>query len=86
MGGGNSTCKCDAMEAGANEKGNRPRGLDHSSPRRGGFDPQVREIPWRRKWLSTPVFLPGEFHRQRRLVGYSLLDPKGQTCASRPFG
>ena len=24
-----------------------------------------------RKWQSTPVFLPGEFHGQRRLVGYS---------------
>ena len=21
--------------------------------------------PWRRKWQSTPVFLPGESHRQR---------------------
>ena len=29
------------------------------------------KIPWRRKWQSTPVFLPGEFHRQRSLVGYS---------------
>ena len=27
--------------------------------------------PWRRKWKPTPVFLPGKFHRQRRLVGYS---------------
>ena len=26
---------------------------------------------WRRKWQPTPVFLPGEFHRERRLVGYS---------------
>ena len=26
---------------------------------------------WRRKWQPTPVFLPGEFHRQRSLVGYS---------------
>ena len=24
-----------------------------------------------RKWLSTPVFLPGEFHEQRSPVGYS---------------
>ena len=29
-------------------------------------------IPWRRKWQPTPVFLPGEFHKQRSLVGYSL--------------
>ena len=25
-----------------------------------GFDPWVRKIPWRRKWQSTPIFLPGE--------------------------
>ena len=24
---------------------------------------------WRRKWQPTPVFLPGEFHGQRGLVG-----------------
>ena len=30
------------------------------------------EIPWRREWLPTPVFLPGESHGQRSLVGYSL--------------
>ena len=30
-----------------------------------------RKIPWRREWLPTPVFLPGESHGQRRLVGYS---------------
>ena len=31
-------------------------------------------FPWRRKWQSTPVFLPGESHGQRNLVGYS---PRG---------
>ena len=30
---------------------------------------KYRQIP--RKWLSTPVFLPGEFHGQRSLAGYS---------------
>ena len=25
-----------------------------------GFDPWVRKIPSRRKWLPTPVFLPGK--------------------------
>ena len=25
---------------------------------------------WKRKWQPTPVFLPGEFHGQRRLGGY----------------
>ena len=33
------------------------------------FDPWVRKIPWRREW-QPPVFLPGEFHGQRSLVGY----------------
>ena len=28
-------------------------------------------FPWRRKWLSTPVFLSGQFSRQRSLAGYS---------------
>ena len=35
-----------------------------------GFDPWVRKIPWKREWLPTPVFLPGEHHGQRSLVGY----------------
>ena len=30
--------------------------------RRPGFNPWVRKIPWRREWLPTPVFWPGEFH------------------------
>ena len=37
-----------------------------------GFHPWVRKIPWRRKWQPTPVFLPGESHRQRSLADYSL--------------
>ena len=36
------------------------------------FYPWVREIPWRRKWQPTPVFLPGNSHEQRSLVGYSV--------------
>ena len=36
-----------------------------------GFDPWVGKIPWRRKWQPTPVLLPGKFHGQRSLVGYS---------------
>ena len=35
------------------------------------FNPWVRNIPWRREWKSTPVFLPGKCHGQRRLAGYS---------------
>ena len=34
-------------------------------------DPWVWKIPWRRKWQSTPVFLPGESHGQRSLASYS---------------
>ena len=29
------------------------------------------EDPWRRKWQSTPVLLPGKSHGQRSVVGYS---------------
>jgi len=29
------------------------------------------QIPWRRKWHPTSVFLPGESHGQRSQVGYS---------------
>ena len=36
-----------------------------------GFDTWVGKIPWRRKWQPTPVFLPGESHGGRHLVGYS---------------
>ena len=35
------------------------------------FNPWVENIPWRRTRQPTPVFLPGEFHGQRNLVGYS---------------
>ena len=41
-----------------------------------GFNSWVRKIPWRREWLPTPVFLPGEFHGQRSLAGYSPWDHK----------
>ena len=39
--------------------------------KRHGFNPWVRKIPCRRKWQPTPIFLPGESHGQRSLVGYS---------------
>ena len=29
-----------------------------------------QKISWRRVWQPTPVFLPGESHGQRNLVGY----------------
>ena len=40
-----------------------------------GFHPSIGNIPWRRKWQPTPVFLPGKSHGQRSLEDYS---PWGQ--------
>ena len=45
-------------------------------PGRCGFNPWLGKIPWRRAWLPTPVFLPGESHGQRSLVGYGPRDHK----------
>ena len=36
---------------------------------RPSFNPWIRKIPWRREWLPTPVFLPGESHGLRNLAG-----------------
>ena len=33
------------------------------------FDPWVGKIPWRKTWQPTLVFLPGESHGERSLVG-----------------
>jgi len=35
-----------------------------------------QEDPWRRDWVPTPVFLPGEFRGKRSLASYS---PWGNT-------
>ena len=35
------------------------------------FHPWVGNIPWRREWQRTPVFLPGESQGQRSLIHYS---------------
>ena len=52
-----------------------PRGLDGKeaacNAAHPGSSPWLRKIPWRRAWLSSPVFLPGESHGQRSQVGYS---------------
>ena len=37
------------------------------------------EDPQRRAWQPTPVFLPGESHGQRSLVGYSPWVRQSQT-------
>ena len=36
------------------------------------FDPWAGKIPWRREWLPTLAFLPGEFHRLGSLASYGL--------------
>ena len=30
---------------------------------------RIRKIPWRRRWHSTPAFLPRKSHGQRNLTG-----------------
>ena len=51
--------------------------------RRHRFNPCVKKFLWRRKWQSSPVFLPGKFHGQRNLAGYSLWGLKSQTWLKR---
>ena len=41
-----------------------------------GFDSWFGKIPWERSWQPTPVFLPGESHGLKNLVGYSPQDHK----------
>ena len=44
--------------------------------------PGQKDFPWRKKWQPTPVFLPGKFHGQRSLVGYSPRVARSQTRLS----
>ena len=67
-----------------------PGGSDSKEPtcqcRRCGFDPWVGRIPWRRKWQPSLVFLPGESHQERSLVGYSPWYSRvEQDCATFTF-
>ena len=39
--------------------------------KRRGFNSWVGKISWRTVWQPTPVFLPGESHGQRSVVGCS---------------
>ena len=56
------------------EPGGRHRG--HKRP---GFDPWVGKIPWGRAWQRTPVFLPGDSHRQKSLAGHKESDRTAAT-------
>ena len=46
-----------------------------------GWIPGLGRCPWRRAWQPNLVFLPGESHGQRSLVGYS---PKGHKESDTP--
>ena len=41
-----------------------------------GSIPGLGRLPWRKIWLPTPMFWPGEFHGQRSLASCSLRDDK----------
>ena len=67
------TKKCVLKEEASNSKERqcqRMLKLPHNCTRP-GFNPWFGKIPWRRKWQTTPVLLPGESHGERSLVGYS---------------
>ena len=57
---------------------------------RRGFDPWVWKIPWRRAWLTTPIFLPGDSHGRKGLAGYSPWSGKEKDSTehkiSKPLG
>ena len=40
-------------------------------------------VSWDKKWQFTPLFLPGKFHGQRSLVGYSLWGRKESDTTER---
>ena len=47
-------------------KGGKEPTCQRRIDKRHRFDPWVGKIPWRKAWLPTPVFLPGE--SQARLL------------------
>ena len=51
--------------------------------RRPGLDPWVGKIPWRREWLSTPVYFPGESPWKEEPDG---LQSPGSQSQARPRG
>jgi len=48
-----------------------PGGSDSKESACNVGDPWIGKIPWRREWQPTTVFLPGAFHGQMTLAGYS---------------
>ena len=49
--------------------------LANAGNMRQGLDPWIRKVSRGKAWQCTLVFLPGESHGQRSLMGYS---PYGQ--------
>ena len=52
-------------------------------PKRFRFNPWFGNIPWKRPWQPTPVFLPGESHGQRSLESCSPWVAKSRTRLKR---
>ena len=49
------------------------------------FSSWIGKIPWRRKWQSMPIVLPGKSHGQRSLAGYSpWVTRVGHDLATKP--
>ena len=71
---GNRAKDCTLMEPASLVVKNLPAKC--SRHKRHRLDPWIGKICWRRKWQSTPVFLPRKFHRHGGLVGYSQWDCK----------
>ena len=65
-----------------------PGGSDNKESACNSGDPSL--IPglgrslWRREWIPTPVFLPGEFHGQTGLERYSPWGHKELDMTERP--
>ena len=48
----------------------------HRRHKRCRFSPWVGKIQWSRKWHLSLAFLPGKFHGQRSLAGYTSWGPQ----------
>ena len=59
---------CRGFPGGASGKESAHQFRRHKKCR---FDLGVRKMPWRKAWQPTPVFLSGQSHGQRSLMGYS---------------
>ena len=65
------TSRCKLLHCFLGGASGKESSCQHRRRKRPRFDPCVGQIPWSSKWQLTPVFLPGKFHGQRNLAGYS---------------